>query len=255
MNPSTIASTQYLTSTSKLTARIAIYAFNKNPQNWFTWLGDHIPLTGSILEVGAGTGELWKHVDHSSARLTLTDFSPAMCAQLRSLALPNATVEECNAEALSYADNTFDSAIADHMIYHIDNPDAVLAELSRVLKPGGHIAMSLGENGLNDKSNALGAISTALGRPPLVMKHSKVNVGNAQEWLEKYFAGVEKHVYSIDLEVPNSEPVLNYLDTIGGEAMSVELREKARQLVEERKGEDGIFRVSSKGVLFTARTN
>ncbi|WP_405091808.1 class I SAM-dependent methyltransferase [Micromonospora sp. NBC_01392] len=60
------------------TARMALHACGTNPQDWFTWLGERLPLAGDVLEVGAGTGELWRRVERPATglRLTLTDLSP-----------------------------------------------------------------------------------------------------------------------------------------------------------------------------------
>ncbi|MEU7760598.1 MULTISPECIES: class I SAM-dependent methyltransferase [Micromonospora] len=80
--PSARAASQYATTTGNLTARMALHSYGTNPQDWFAWLGGRLPLTGDVLEVGAGTGELWRRVGRRG-RLTLTDFSPAMCARLR----------------------------------------------------------------------------------------------------------------------------------------------------------------------------
>jgi ubiquinone/menaquinone biosynthesis C-methylase UbiE len=253
MKPSAIASTQYQNSTSKLKARIAIYSYNTNPINWFAWLNTRLSLSGEILEVGSGTGELWKHVDHSNAKLTLTDRSPAMCAQLREMAVPNATVKHCDAGALPYSDESFDGVVANHMIYHVDDPDAVLKELARVLRPGGRIAVSMGETPLNSEDHAIGAIATAIGRPLLIMEASKINSRNAREFLERYFQSVDKDVYPINLSIPTAEPVLDYLDSLREEAMSDEQREEAKRLIIQKIGEEASFQVRAGSVLFTAK--
>ena len=92
--PSAHAISQYATTTGNLTARIALHRFGTNAQDWFSWLGERLPLTGDVLEVGAGTGELWTHVNHMTRGLTLTlaDFSAVMCQQLHSI--PGARVLE-----------------------------------------------------------------------------------------------------------------------------------------------------------------
>jgi hypothetical protein len=71
------AISQYAATTGNLTARIAIHAYGTNPQGWFPWLAERLPVAGDVLEVGAGTGELWRHVDHSEARLTLAAAWPS----------------------------------------------------------------------------------------------------------------------------------------------------------------------------------
>lgn len=60
--PSARAVSQYATTTGNLTARIALHSYGTNPQGWFAWLGERLPLTGDVLEVGAGTGESYNFV-------------------------------------------------------------------------------------------------------------------------------------------------------------------------------------------------
>ncbi|HVX44651.1 MAG TPA: class I SAM-dependent methyltransferase, partial [Mycobacteriales bacterium] len=159
-SPSAHAISQYAT-TGNLSARIAVHAFGTNPQDWFSWLGERLPLPGRILEVGAGTGALWSRIP-APPELTLTDFSRAMCERLR--AIPGATVRQCDATELPFTDDCFDTVIANHMLYHLDDPDAALAEFARVLRPGGRVAIAL--NGA-DHMAELNLIGPAIGRNDL----------------------------------------------------------------------------------------
>ena len=43
-----------------------------------------------------------------------------------------------NAEAMTFQDNQFDTVCISYSIHHLENIDTVLAEMYRVLKPGGH---------------------------------------------------------------------------------------------------------------------
>ena len=103
-SPSANAVSQYATTTGNLTARIAIHDHGTNPQDWYSWLDQHLPLAGDVLEVGGGTGRLWSTIDHAARglRLTLTDFSPVMCERLREV--PGATVVRCDAVDLPFPD-------------------------------------------------------------------------------------------------------------------------------------------------------
>jgi SAM-dependent methyltransferase len=162
--PSARAVSQYATTTGNLTARIALHAYGTNPQDWFSWLDERLPLAGDVLEVGAGTGKLWTHVDHigRGLSLTLTDFSPAMCDQLRTI--PGAHVQQCDATDLPFPDASFDTVIANHMLYHLDDPATALREFARVLRPGGRLAIAT--NG-SDHLDELNTIGPAIGRPEL----------------------------------------------------------------------------------------
>src|SRR5689334_20417607 len=162
--PSSHAISQYATTTDNLTARIALHDFGTNPQDWFSWLGERLPLAGDVLEVGAGTGRLWTHVDHRKRRLrlTLTDFSAAMCERLRVIA--DGQVVRCDAVGLPFPDASFDTVVANHMLHHLDDPAPALREFARVLRSGGRLAVAL--NG-RDHLYELATIASAIGRPDL----------------------------------------------------------------------------------------
>ncbi|WP_239163194.1 class I SAM-dependent methyltransferase [Paractinoplanes rishiriensis] len=75
---------------------------------------------------------MWCRLERRSACLTLTDFSPAMCGRLRSV--PDARVVRCDAARLPLGAASFGTVVANHMLYHLDDPDAALAEFARVLR-------------------------------------------------------------------------------------------------------------------------
>ncbi|MEU8078224.1 class I SAM-dependent methyltransferase [Catellatospora citrea] len=249
--PSAHAISQYATTTGNLTARIALHAYGTNPQSWFAWLDGRLPLGGDVLEVGAGTGKLWTHVDHvgRGLNLTLTDFSPAMCEQLRTV--PGAQVRQCDATDLPFADAAFDTVVANHMLYHLDDPTAALREFRRVLRPGGRVAVAV--NG-SDHLDELNAIGPAIGRPELTL-HATQNDFTAQTgpaYMARHFTGVTVERYHCDLDVPAVEPILAYLTSLAGEPLTPEERSTARDLVQSRIDAEGAYRVRKHTVLITA---
>ena len=249
--PSARAISQYTTTTANLTARMALHAYGTNPQDWLAWLDERLPLAGDVLEVGAGTGRLWTRVDHvgRSLRLTLTDFSPVMCEQLRTV--PGAAVRRCDATGLPFPDATFDTVIANHMLYHLDDPAAALREFARVLRPEGRLAVTT--NG-TDHLHELNPIGAAIGHPGLVLRtnHNGFTAEGAPAQVARFFAAVHVERYPCDLDVPTADPIVAYLASLPDEPLTPQQRSAARNHVQDRIDADGSYRISKHTVLITA---
>lgn len=96
--------------------------------------------SGRCLEIGAGTGlnlDLWPAgVDE----LVLTEPDPRMASQLRRKVVgagSRAEVIEAPGERLPFDDSSFDTAALTLVLCTAPDPDAVLTEVARVLRPGG----------------------------------------------------------------------------------------------------------------------
>lgn len=137
-----------------------------------------------VLEVGVGTGialPLYKR-EH---RITGIDLSPEMLARAKKRAADRhlANVEELlemDAGALSFAEASFDAAVAMFVMSVVPEPGRVLDEMLRVVRPGGRIVMvnhfaaesgvrAIVERWLSRYGSSLGwhpefAIDTVLGR-------------------------------------------------------------------------------------------
>jgi ubiquinone/menaquinone biosynthesis C-methylase UbiE len=97
---------------------------------------------GRTLEIGAGTGANVDLYPDAVTALVLTEpFSP-MAAQLRkrlarSRRAGTAEVVEVPAEKLPFPADSFDSVACTLVLCSVDDPAATLAEIARVLRPGG----------------------------------------------------------------------------------------------------------------------
>ncbi|KAK4159059.1 methyltransferase type 11 [Cladorrhinum sp. PSN259] len=260
--PSGHAVTQYASTSDKLAARLAIHNYNTYAEPWFSWALARIPKTGDILEVGAGTGALWESASPDAlaeaTSLTLTDFSPAMCETIRSSSSinhPNLKVVQCDATSLPFPDASFDVVVANHMLYHVDDPSVALREFARVLRPNGALIVAL--NGL-DHLDELLDIGAKVGRPSTIRNQARITAETAIEritGLGGLFAedSITSERFPGAFRVPDAKPVLDYLDSLGEEGLGEKETGIAREIVEERIKKEGHFEVTKNMVLFRAR--
>jgi len=115
--------------------------------DWSPWLADAAGLNegASVLDIGCGAGWFWNAAaDRLPAGLTVTlaDLSEGMIGEAMDRVVglkPGWQVEGLVADVgkLPFADETFDNILAFHMLYHATDPAAGIAEIARVLRPGG----------------------------------------------------------------------------------------------------------------------
>jgi len=98
---------------------------------------------GRVLEVGAGTGANLPHYPPGTD-LVLTEPSARMLgrAQARAAELGrSADIQLAPAQSLPFPDATFDAVVSTLVFCNVPEPAAGLAEIRRVLKPGGRLLM------------------------------------------------------------------------------------------------------------------
>ena len=112
----------------------------------------------SVLEVGAGAAQCARWLAGQGARVTGTDQSagmlrrsrtPGAAAELRRSRTPGAAgrpgLVQCDARALPFPDGCFDLAFSSYgAIPFVADPERVMAEVARVLRPGGRWVFSIG---------------------------------------------------------------------------------------------------------------
>lgn len=101
----------------------------------------------TVLDVGCGIGVFLPALAHAVApggQVVGVDYSAAFLEEARTRAAATGfsrqiTLHEADATQLPFADASFDAAHIERVLIHVDDPDAVLREMRRVVRPGGCI--------------------------------------------------------------------------------------------------------------------
>ena len=97
---------------------------------------------GNVLEVGVGSGLNLAFYGTAATHITGIDPSPQLLAKARTrIADASVPVElvEASAEQLPFDARSFDSAVVTYSLCSIPDPSRALAEVRRVLRPGGEL--------------------------------------------------------------------------------------------------------------------
>jgi demethylmenaquinone methyltransferase / 2-methoxy-6-polyprenyl-1,4-benzoquinol methylase len=124
----------------------SVLSFGQDPR-WRRFLVSKVnAIPGSwVLDVATGTGLVARELAHRNVRVIGLDQSPAMTARgrdaLRELGLDHRVRSVLGqAQALPFADASFDAVTFTYLLRYVDDPAATVAELVRVLRPGGVMA-------------------------------------------------------------------------------------------------------------------
>ena len=104
-----------------------------------------LPAGAQVLDVACGTGNASLPLARRGAHVTGVDIVPALLEQARARAEAEGfsiRFEEGDAEQLPYPNGTFDAVVTMFGAMFAPQPELVVAECARVLKPGGLLAMA-----------------------------------------------------------------------------------------------------------------
>ena len=93
------------------------------------------------LDVGTGAGALALALAPLVREVVATDIVPELLEEARRRAPENMTVQEADATALPFPDNSFDLVGTMRTFHHMARPELVLAEMARVTVPGGTLVI------------------------------------------------------------------------------------------------------------------
>jgi demethylmenaquinone methyltransferase / 2-methoxy-6-polyprenyl-1,4-benzoquinol methylase len=93
-----------------------------------------------ILDLAAGTGTSSVALSHSGAKVVAVDFSPGMIEEGRRKH-KNIEFIQADIEKLPFGDDEFDAVTISFGLRNVHDTKAALAEMYRVLKPGGRVVI------------------------------------------------------------------------------------------------------------------
>jgi O-methyltransferase/aklanonic acid methyltransferase len=108
-------------------------------------IGWAAPAPGTrVLDAGAGRGAVAAAAAARGCAVSAVDAAPAMVARLAT-EHPGIATGVMRADRLAFAGGSFDLVTAGFLVHLVADPAAVIAELRRVLRPGGTLVVSVPE--------------------------------------------------------------------------------------------------------------
>ncbi len=154
-----------------------------------------------VLEVGSGKGELAERIARElGAEVVAVDQSQRMVDLTRERGVD---ARLGDVQELPFADGLFDAAVAAWMLYHVPDLGRGLAELARVLRPGGKlVAVTNSESNLLELWSRVGEGA----RPDHPFSRE-----NGEIELRRHFDSVERHDVDGELTFPDWETARSYV--------------------------------------------
>ncbi|HEY2316934.1 MAG TPA: methyltransferase domain-containing protein [Solirubrobacteraceae bacterium] len=111
------------------------------------WVFELLPLSATdvVLDVAAGTGHAARQLAETARAVVALDATEAMLARGQAQAVAegrdNVLFMRGDAAGLPFLDASFDVVVSRFAAHHFERPEAVVAEMARCTRPGGHVAL------------------------------------------------------------------------------------------------------------------
>jgi SAM-dependent methyltransferase len=237
---------------TKLRARVSIYAYRERSDNFWQWVLGLVdwPAGARALDVGCGPGAYLSLLRdaHPGVRAVGLDLSQGMAEE----ASRHAPVVNGDAARLPFPDETFDRVLAPHMLYHCPDIPAAIAELRRVLRPGGAlVAVTNAHEHLCELWDVYAAVT---GTPPSFFV-DRFDLASGDAPLRDVFDDVRVERTGDTLLVTEAQPVVAYLASTFhfADRKDDSVLEEIGARVQREIDADGAFRVRTRSGAFVCR--
>lgn len=230
--------------------------YSTNSQGWFNWLFEKIDFSkvNRLLELGCGNGKLWQenNIDLRNREIFLSDISEGMVDEVRTKLGSDFNCIVADAEKIPFKDAYFDSIIANHVLFYLNDLNQGLKEIRRVLKPNGVLYCSTyGSNHMKEITDIVQSFDSRVN----LSNHSLYDVfglENGESVLKNYFTSVQRMDYQDSLEITESRPLIDYIMSCHGnqnEILGPKLNE-FKEYIEELLMNNGKIIVTKQAGLF-----
>ena len=230
--------------------------YSKNKLGFNNWIFSNYQLTGElkVLELGCGTGELWKsNLDsiNKMKQLIITDFSNDMVETTKSVIgnRDNVNYERMDIQNISFENETFDIVIANMLLHHVNDIDKAISEVNRVLKKVGiFYCARFGENGVVDYLASLfrDVVNQNL-------ENKTFTLQNGKRYLSRYFNSVDTLLYDDELQVTRMDDLVKYIQSFKGISEIGSLEEEIIRKRLESEFNNGMLIIPKEYGMFIAR--
>jgi SAM-dependent methyltransferase len=207
-----------LTDDAGLAARQAFYRWQDPPLDLPGVVVAALPTgAGVVVDVGCGNGVYLQRIHSERPQLAPlgVDISPAMLTRLRDLTGCRAVVA-ADAAALPLPDASAVAAMAVHVLYLLADPVAAVAELCRVVRPGGRVLVATSAD--EDKSEMWRLLADALSLPPVAVNwfnlHRRFTLDDAIRAVGNRTDRVEVRELRSEVRLDRVTPLLAYVDSL-----------------------------------------
>lgn len=243
-----------------LNDRISLHEkYSTNKQGWFNWLFNQIDFSrvNRLLELGCGNGKLWQEnrIDLRNREIFLSDISEGMVEEVRNKLGSDFNCIVADAEKIPFKDSYFDTIIANHVLFYLNDLNLGLKEIDRVLKSDGILYCSTyGKNHMKEITEIVQNFDSRIN----LSNHGLYDIfglENGESILKEYFFNVQRMDYQDSLEITESKPLIDYIMSCHGnqnEILGPRLNE-FKEYIEELLENNGKIVVTKEAGLFVCR--
>mgnify|MGYP004499231015 CR=1 FL=1 len=244
-----------------LNDRISLHEkYSTNKQGWFNWLFYQIDFSrvNRLLELGCGNGKLWQEnrIDLRNREIFLSDISEGMVEEVRNKLGTDFNCIVADAEKIPFKDEYFDTIIANHVLFYLNDLNIGLKEIERVLKSDGILYCSTyGKNHMKEITEIVQSFDSRIN----LSNHSLYEIfglENGEGILKEYFYNVQRMDYQDSLEITESKPLIDYIMSCHGnqnEILGPRLNE-FKEYIEELLKNSGKIVVTKQAGLFICKS-